>query len=79
MGIFCRFGSLELKPAGGGDGLIERGVNLARPRIDHLGKFIDIGVLQFDVLPVFQDKFGQGMFPGQFLKDGDVRGPPGLG
>ena len=56
--MFCRFGFEDDKPAGGGAGLIERGVQAVRPRIDQRGQRVHVGAFQLRELPVLQNLAG---------------------
>src|SRR3712207_7234731 len=50
--LFRSVGVLAGQPAGGGDQLVELGVDAAAGRVDQLGQGVDVGVLQLGHLTV---------------------------
>ena len=65
--------------AGGGGGLVERSVQLARRRQNHLRQRVHVGGFQLAELTEFQDQSRQPMADSQLRKDVAVRRSAGLG
>ncbi len=71
--MFWRLGSAELEAAGGGDGVLEAGVD-APVVPDHLGEPVHIGGLELGQLPVLQDAVDDGVLPPELVQHLGVGG-----
>ena len=73
-GDVLEVGVARRQAASSGDGLVERGMNPARNRINQARQFLDIGREEFGHIAIGDDPGRQFMFGGQFFQDGGISG-----
>jgi len=65
--LHVRIGTAQ--PPGGGDRLIERGVDTVGFRADSGGEFVDVGIFEFSKFAVFEHEGGNGVEPLEGFED----------
>ena len=77
--MFCRFGSVERQPTGGGHGLVERRVQPAGVRVEQQRQGLDVRAAQLGVGAPLEDLVDRRMRRAQVLQHAGVGREAGLG